>query len=256
MDLETVRRLIELNLQFYQTFAHSFSATRRRLQPGVRRIVEQLPHEVNILDLGCGNGELSRILTRSGRRGAYVGLDFSPELIEIAVNQGKLSTQESDVNKSKDFHVTFLHADLSSPNWPEKIPKLPYDFILAFAILHHLPGYALRLETLQQAFRVLKPEGYFIHSEWQFLNSQRLRARIVPWEKIGLSEHQVDTGDYLLDWRQGGYGMRYAHHFSEIELVQFAQDAGFHICQSFLSDGEGGKLGLYQVWKVKGDKIN
>ncbi len=255
MNLDTVRRLIQLNLQFYQTFAPHFSVTRQHLQPGVRRIIEMLPEVTNVLDLGCGNGELGHTLARSGRRGAYLGLDFCPELLEIALNQGNLSTETSFINKYKDFPVSFLQTDLTNPNWYEQIPNRPYDFVLAFAVLHHLPGYVLRIETLRQVSKVLKPGGYFVHSEWQFLNSPRLRTRILPWEKIGLSEHQVDPGDYLLDWKQGGYGLRYVHHFSEEDLARLAQETDYQICQSYLSDGEGGKLGLYQVWKLKGDRI-
>jgi len=56
VDSNTVNRLIELNRQFYQTFAGAFSATRQRIQPGVRRQIEQLPANARLLDLGCGNG--------------------------------------------------------------------------------------------------------------------------------------------------------------------------------------------------------
>jgi hypothetical protein len=75
-----------------------------------------------------------------------------------------------------------------------------------------------------------------------------MRTRIQPWEKVGLTTSQVDPGDYLLDWRHGGYGLRYVHHFSETELDQLAVASGFDILETFNSDGEGGKLGLYQVW--------
>jgi len=255
MDSDAVNRLIELNFQFYQTFAHHFSTTRRRLQPGVRLIINQLPNESNMLDLGCGNGALVRTLAHSRRRGTYVGLDSSSAMLEIASKQSMVPTQKPSVGESENFQVIFLQADLSTPRWHEEVPNLPYNFALAFAVLHHLPGYTLRLKTLCQVHKVLNPGGHFIHSEWQFLHSPRLRARILPWETIGLSEDLVDTGDYLLDWRQGGFGLRYVHHFSESELAQLAYESGFHISQSFLSDGDGGKLSLYQIWEINGDKI-
>ena len=106
----------------------------------------------------------------------------------------------------------------------------------------------LRLQVLRKVRSLLAPEGRFIHSEWQFLNSPRLKNRIQPWEAIGLSESDVDPGDYLLDWRHGGQGLRYVHHFSEDELEQLAESVGFKVIQSFLSDGENNRLGLYQVW--------
>jgi hypothetical protein len=97
----------------------------------------------------------------------------------------------------------------------------------------------------------LASNGKFILSNWQFLNSAKLWARIQPWERIGLTSADVDAGDYLLDWRRGGEGLRYVHQFKEEELAGLAHESGFEIVASFYSDGEGGKLGLYQVWEIK-----
>jgi hypothetical protein len=82
------------------------------------------------------------------------------------------------------------------------------------------------------------------------LNSEKLKARIQPWEAAAVSGSEVDAGDYLLDWRSGGKGLRYVHHFDEGELQELAEAAGFQIEKSFYSDGDGGNLGLYQVWKL------
>jgi tRNA (uracil-5-)-methyltransferase TRM9 len=148
-------------------------------------------------------------------------------------------------------NFTFLQADLSSPVWDEGEGFQPRTFALAlaFAVLHHLPGQALRRRLLSGVRARLIGGGRFIHSEWQFLHSPRLRARLQPWESIGLAADQVDEGDYLLDWRAGGSGLRYAHHFSEAELAGLAEDSGFRVLETFYSDGKGGKLGLYQVWE-------
>ena len=101
---------------------------------------------------------------------------------------------------------------------------------------------------MQSVRKLLVPGGRFYHSEWKFLNSERLKKRILPWETIGLDSADVDENDYLLDWRQGGLGLRYVHHFSLAELQNLADDFGFCVGESFYSDGEGGRLSLYQVW--------
>jgi hypothetical protein len=103
---------------------------------------------------------------------------------------------------------------------------------------------------LQKTRRLLATDGRFVLSNWQFLNSQRLRERIQPWSEIGLSKAAVDDNDYLLDWRHGGHGLRYAHHFSKDELTCLALASSFKVSNTFYADGEGGKLGLYQIWKV------
>lgn len=240
MDATTINRLLEVNKSFYQNFAEQFSATRRRLQPGVQRILERIDPEARILDLGCGNGELARNLFLRGHRGLYVGIDLSAELLEQARNR---------IKPQAKFPAYFIQADLSSPGWDLELPVQTFDILLAFAVLHHLPGKSIRRRVLESVHSLLNPKGQFIHSEWQFLNSSRLQARIQPWRIINLSDQQVEDGDYLLDWRQGGLGFRYIHHFTLDELDSLAKEVGFSISETFSSDGENGILGLYQVWE-------
>lgn len=241
MHAETAARLIDLNRQFYQTFALQFSATRQRLQPGVRRVLDSLPAKANLLDLGCGNGELAHELLRRAYPGSYLGLDFSQELLEQA-------SARLGADKPAEFQLK--QADLTSPGWDEGLADYQAEVILAFAVLHHIPGAEARRELVRKIHQLLPPGGQFIFSVWQFLNSPRLAQRIQPWEAAGLPASDVDEGDYLLDWRQGGHGLRYVHHFDPPELAALAQETGFCIQQTFLSDGENGKLGMYQVWTL------
>jgi hypothetical protein len=95
---------------------------------------------------------------------------------------------------------------------------------------------------------LLKPGGVFLHSNWQFLNSPRLAARVQPWAAAGMSSEELDAGDYLLDWRSGGQALRYVHLFNAEELQGLADQHGFRVLDTFLSDGEGGQLGLYGIW--------
>jgi SAM-dependent methyltransferase len=231
MDSVTAARLLKVNREFYDQFGDSFSATRQRIQPGVRRVLELLNGDEAILDLGCGNGELARVLARRDHRGSYLGLDFSLPLLKYAESQPPV------------FPVKFLQADLTS-NWDhviasggQRTPGHPrndiFDIVFCFAALHHVPSFELRLKILLKVRALLKPEGRFINSNWQFLNSEKLKARIQPWEAAAISSLDVDAGDYLLDWRSGGTGLRYAHHFNEEELSQLAQASGFRIVESF-----------------------
>ncbi|MEA3350126.1 MAG: class I SAM-dependent methyltransferase [Chloroflexota bacterium] len=242
MDTNTVKKLIRLNQQFYQTFAFQFAETRQRLQPGVIKMLEMLPSQAKILDLGCGNGELARQLSQREHQAAYIGLDFSLELLDVARER---------IPKSP--HISFAPADLSDRDWPSTIGLQPssFDIVLAFATFHHLPSRELHRQTLTNIHSLLTPGGSLIHSNWQFLNSPRLRVRVQPWGTIGLTSAKVDPGDYLLDWRRGGYGLRYVHHFDEEELHSLAAETGFEIIDSFCSDGKEGNLGLYQIWEKK-----
>lgn len=238
MDSVTAQQLLELNRQFYQTFGEAFSATRGRIQPGVRNLFPHLLEAERMLDLGCGNGELARALAQAGYRGEYVGLDFSPPLLRDAEAQ------------PEGFRATFHQADLTFPeNWSSLFLSHHFSLVTCFATLHHIPSLTLRLRLLQTIHALLAPNGVFLLSNWQFLNSERLKARIQPWEKAGLDASALDEGDYLLDWRSGGEGLRYAHHFSPGELEALAAKSGFRVERAFFSDGENGRLGLYQAWR-------
>jgi len=238
-----VEQLLALNHQFYQTFALQFSATRLHLQPGVQYLLAKFPSNANILDLGCGNGELAVTLENSNFKGQYIGCDISANLLNIA--KSRVQTE---------YQYQFLLVDLAAPGWEALLPELSYNLILCFAVLHHLPGMILRRQFLSTIHHLLinnsEKQSAFVFSVWQFLNSPRLRSRIIPWSSIGLNDDDVDIGDYLLDWRQGGQGFRYVHHFSEAELQTLANETGFSVRHSFYSDGQGGKLGLYQVWEA------
>jgi SAM-dependent methyltransferase len=246
MDEKTAGKLLALNREFYQTFASYFSATRKRLQPGVKKILDNTPLDANILELGCGNGELASSLAKRGHRGWYFGLDFSPALLEIA-HDGLTDFQ----------NFLFVQGDLASPDWDsrvkqfagEHIPNAQFDLVFAFAAFHHLPGSHIQIQSFRKTHNLLKTSGHLIHSNWQFLKSNRLKKRIQPWSAINLTPEDIDPGDYLLDWRQGGYGIRYVHHFNQDELISLAQKSGYKVVESFYSDGEGGNLGLYQIWE-------
>ena len=236
MDTATQNRLLALNRQFYQTFGEAFAEKRGRLQPGVARLLERIPPQAQVLDLGCGHGMVLRGLAMRGFRGAYVGVDFSAPLLA-----------EAQAHAPADVESRFLQADLTDPSWISRVGAGPFDVVLAFAVFHHLPGKALRQRVLAQAAALLRPGGLLMLSVWAFLHSPRLRQRIQPWERVGLTTSQVDPGDYLLDWRHGGQGLRYVHHFTPVELAALLQHTGLTPHEMFLSDGENGRLGLYAV---------
>ncbi len=233
------QRLITLNHTFYSDHGFDFSATRLRLQPGVKRLLETLHGDERILDLGCGNGELARALSRRNHQGSYLGVDFSLPLLAEAQSLSSV------------FPVRFREADLCTLSVKDHQLSVGnnWSVVTVFAVLHHIPSQDLRLAIIKKAWKLLKPEGLLMFSNWQFLNSPRLKARIQPWEAAGLTDEDVDSNDYLIDWRRGGKGLRYVHHFDKQELAELASAGKFEIVQSFNSDGVNGKLGLYQVWK-------
>lgn len=249
MDAEIIKQLVDINDRFYQSFGAAFAETRRRLQPGVQRVVEQWIKPGNWLDIGCGSGVLGQRLAQSGWQGSYLGLDFSVPLL----NEAKAGALELEAHPG--FELSYRQANLLDEKWTDAARRVSFDGIMAFAVLHHLPGAESRQRLFEQFSELLKPGGLFIHSEWQFQHNPKLMARVQPWSTVGLTDADVEAGDTLLDWRHfvtgqsDKPGLRYVHLFSRTELTDLATRAGFTLLEEFDSDGVSGNLGLYQIWQ-------
>ncbi len=249
MNDETARELLELNRLFYHEFGNAFAATRRRVQPGVRRVLDGICVEESAdwLDLGCGSGALGCLWAQQSRRGSYTGLDFSgPLLTEARTLTAALSNEQ--------LRLDYVPGDLMDPTWTDSLTGRSFDGVSAFASLHHIPGRANHLRIFRQVQELLRPGGRFIVSVWQFQNSPKLMKRVQPWRSAGIDEERLEPGDTLLDWRyalpENGekHGLRYVHLFSEDELRRIAAEAGFSDGEVFYSDGAEGNLALYMTF--------
>lgn len=238
MNPATTARLLAINREFYNRFADSFSSTRQRLQPGVKKLLDSIRDDDSVLDLGCGNGHFLRELSKRGHKQPLLGVDFSLPLLRNAEPAPGVVFREVDLTQLS------MHSE-------ELSVAGRWSVITMFAALHHIPSNEFRLDILGTVRKLLKPDGKFILSNWRFLNSEKLKARIQPWDRVGLSNSDVDEGDHLLDWRSGGEGLRYAHHFSVEELLGLAEQVGMSVSASYLSDGNEGNLSLYQIWESK-----
>ena len=234
--------LLRVNRAFYQNLALSFAATRPRPQPGVVHALAAIPPQASVLDVGCGHGLSAVELARRGHRGPYLGLDSSERLIEMA--RQRLGSPRA----------RFHQVDLADPDWRSELAAGghgPFDRGLAFAVLHHLPGDHLRLRVVNGLRDLLTPAGRAAVSVWDIPQTDRLRQRLVPWRTIGLDEADVDPGDVLVDWRHEGRGVRYVHRFTSEELADLGSRCGFQVLEEYRSDGQGGRMGLYQIWSPR-----
>ncbi len=234
------QRLLTINRTFYQRFASSFSQTRFGAQPGWHLIIPHFPSEGTILDVGCGNGRFALFLAAQSRGASaswqYVGVDFSRPLLLAAREKAQAIPW---------LPATFVQGDLAQTPWP--LASATFESVVAWAVLHHIPGFTHRVAFLREARRAMKPGAALFLSTWRFTHNPRMRRKILPWSRAGLSEADVEPGDYLLDWKKEGMGMRYAHEITPEELEALAQAAGFRVQQTWVADGREGDLSLYAI---------
>ena len=229
-------KLLALNREFYERFASSFSGTRFGPQPGWHRIIPYFPKRCAVLDLGCGNGRFAIFLDQHLEQVRYVGLEGSKALLTIAREQTRGLAH---------VQAACFQTDLSAPEWHRRSGQ--FDVVTALAVLHHIPGFEARAEFVREAGRCMKPEGTLILSTWRFTHNPRMRRKLLPWAAAGLSEADVEPGDYLLDWKKDGGGMRYAHELDEAEVQELAARAGLRVVEQFVADGRERDLSLYSI---------
>jgi SAM-dependent methyltransferase len=232
--------LAAINRAFYTEFAGDFAQTRQSWPPGYQGILPYLEAAFNVLDVGCGNARLLLFLYQAGWRGRYLGVDSSPRLIAIAkANSAGLEGVDADVRE----------ADLLSLAWPDAVAGFAPQVIACLAVLQHIPGADARAAFVRAAADLLLPGGVLVLSTWQFLSSPRLRSHILPWPAAGLSDADVEPGDYLISWGQGAAGQRYCALIDEAQIRGLAASASLDVAATFYADGHEGNLNLYAVLK-------
>jgi SAM-dependent methyltransferase len=244
MRASIVAQLLQINRRFYGDFAEEYSRSRQVLQPGISRGLAALGAFGSLLDLGCGDGRVGwaiaeGLLARRVER--YVGVDLSPALLNqrgMPPGDGLGSWQG-------------LVAELTEAGWEEKLRLSPgsFDAICCFSALHHIPGAAQREQLLRRTLALLGPGGRMAVSVWQLSHHERFRRKIRDWSEAGVSATDVEPGDILVDWQRGGSGLRYVHEFTQDELLELGEAAGWERVESYRSDGESGDLGLYAIFR-------
>jgi len=82
MKQSIAKKILKENKKIYEILAEDFSRTRDQNWPEIEKLTKYVRKGDKILDLGCGNGRLYKIL--KNKKVEYTGIDISEKLIEIA----------------------------------------------------------------------------------------------------------------------------------------------------------------------------
>lgn len=273
MNRDTVRALCQLNTEFYERNAASFSQTRTAPWEGWRRCMAAcgfddsdgaaLDQPANaqtadsVLDIACGNLRFEAFLANT-----YPHVDWSFFAVDNC--EPLVTSGQEDIAKKVHFTCEDIVSNLldglpaaEPANTPAFAAATPFDLVVSFGFLHHIPSFDLRQRFLLEALSQVKPGGYLAVSFWQFLNDPAKRAKIEQTHAEALAffascaetrannrdaldrgagssssgnpdlscpkltaffADSLEPNDYFLGWKNEPSNYRYCHHFSSEEI--------------------------------------
>lgn len=194
-------------MAFYQEHAGTFGASRESPWAGWRNV--DVGAAARVVDLGCGNGRYLGFLRDE--------LNFEGEFFGVDTSVGLL--QQARARWGEDSRTRWEQADV------ETFEVAPgYDVVVAWGVMHHIPGQEERLRFLQKMTSATAVGGSCAVSLWQFRDYERFSKKEVDPADFGIDVSELEAGDALLDWNQDGRTPRYCHHFSDEEAAELSAD--------------------------------
>jgi ubiquinone/menaquinone biosynthesis C-methylase UbiE len=129
-----------------------------------------------VLDAGCGQGYMARLLAERGAR--VIGVDLSEKFIEIARRY----------EKKKPLGITYIQGDLA------RVPQLKrnwFDLIVSVYVLCDVRDYN---EAIGEMARILKPRGRFIF----LIEHPCFNWQSGGWKRIPADSLRTEDSLYLM----------------------------------------------------------
>ena len=185
-DLETAREMIQIRQSRTKRFFKQVAPQWDRLKKQVmgkfdlnRQMLSKIQTQGLVADLGCGTGELMAAAS-AGKIQNIIGVDSSPEMLDLARSRlaGKKNTE---LRLGAVEHLPMKNQEI--------------DTAVMSMVLHHIsqPGPAL-----VEVFRVIKPGGRFILSDFEKHDNPEIRELMGgPWmgfEKQAVKDWLTQAG--------------------------------------------------------------
>lgn len=106
--------------------------------------IAQIPPGSRVLDIGCGTGDVTKMLTYCTNLGTIIGIDPDAQMIEVA--------QKTNVDTRTSFQVGSILN-------PHEIPAGKFHLATACAVMHWIPNQS---EALMNISNCLERGGTFL----------------------------------------------------------------------------------------------
>lgn len=200
---------------------------------------------MNILDLGCGNGRLLKLL--GSWNVSYTGMDNSAKLLE------KAQLQEVSRNSK---HVTFVKGDMTQLPFDDAT----FDIVFPLASFQHIPK-VLQKASLKEMRRVLKKDGLLCMTNWAvYAQKNNLLYQIKKRLLHPALFFRVSFRDTFIPWKRNKDNVRYERYyyaFSLSELESLLRKTGFTILKhEYTYTKKGKKRNMISICKASGFAIS
>jgi len=179
-DLEKAREMIKIRQnrtkRFFKTVAPRWDRLKKEVL-GLFDLNAMIKNKIsfcgNISDLGCGTGELIEILSKEALH-KLIGIDSSPEMLEQA--RLRLSgTDKAELRLGELEHLPMKNQEI--------------DTAIMNMVLHHISQPEL---PIAEVYRVLKPEGLFILSDFEKHDQEKIKE-IIGGSWLGFEKGKIRT---------------------------------------------------------------
>ena len=230
MNDATIKRLNQINRDFYRITATSFDQTRSKPWPGWETLIPYLKAPVSVLDVGCGNGRFGVFLADLfGAELTYTGLDNSDALLERA----EIVLAETGINYRLENRDIVYDPPATGD----------YDLVALFGVLHHIPSNDQRRAFMRQLADRVAPDGILAFAAWRFYDFERFRRRVIPWP----DDLDVEQHDYLLDWQRDVQAIRYCHFVDDDEHTDLVTATDLNEIITYRADGRTNNINRYSL---------
>ena len=230
----TATNILNENRESYDRMAKEFSGTREHFWEELTFLKEYANPDMRVLDIGCGNGRFYSVLKE--RNAVYTGVDNSKGLLAEA--------------KTKYPEANFVEGDATALPFADG----SFDIAYSFAVVHHIPGKALREKFFSEAARVLRPGGTLIVTSWYLWRPRYVLRLITEALKSLLFISPLDIGDMMYTFGKDRHS-RYLHAFTHRGLLRLMRKNGFAIIGSEIV-GRTGSSGEKNILVVARKRIS
>lgn len=225
MNKNNSQKITEKTRDDYDLISKEWDLSRNRASQLKINLIKSIEPKFKVLDIGCGNALMLPFVLR--KDAFYCGLDISEKLIKISKEKYKKEIKE----KKAEF---FVGGATELPFENEE-----FDFVISFAVLHHIPSKELRKKFFKEIAKVSKPNAKVRIIAWNLLSEWTNKRFDIENKLKG-----KNSGDVIVPWKAtpGETIDRFVHQFSKEELFLLAKNAEFENIEIDLFNRAGKRM--------------